>query len=141
MMNVIEENCFRIRPLSAHFTSSGRLAGTGKGANQLAASLTLISLRSHQSFPHSFEATRDARATARNNQVTVGIEDFKRNCIGERVPIDSDLDNARQSVCLRPGASGAKNEGLGHRAVTVPSVCRQTPRLGVLNEGSWPAVV
>jgi hypothetical protein len=25
------ENCPRIRPLSAHFTSSGRLAGTGKG--------------------------------------------------------------------------------------------------------------
>ena len=43
-------------------------------------------LRFHRSFPHSFEATRDARAAARHNQVTVGVEDLKRNCIGELRP-------------------------------------------------------
>ena len=70
-------------------------------------------------FPHSFEATRDARGAACHNQLTVGVEDLKRNRIGELVRVVTDLDNPRQPVCLRPGAGGTKNEGLGHRAVTV----------------------
>ncbi len=76
-------------------------------------------LHSNPSSPHSFEATRDARRAARHNQVTAGVEDLKRNCIGELVRVVTDLDNPRQPVCLRPGARGAKNEGLGHRAVSV----------------------
>ena len=68
---------------------------------------------------HSFEATRDARAAARHNQVTVGVEDFKRNCIGELVRVVTDLDGPREPVRLRPDAGSAKNEGLGHRAVSV----------------------
>src|SRR5450759_4498704 len=90
-----------------------------KGANHLAPSLTLIALRSHQSFPHSFEATRDARCAARHNQVTVGVEDFKGNCISERVPVNTDLDGAGESVCLYPDPGRAKNERVGDRAVIV----------------------
>jgi hypothetical protein len=90
-----------------------------KGANLLAPSLTLIALRFHQSSPHSFEATRDARCAARHNQVTVGVEDFKGNCISERVPVNTDLDGAGESVCLYPDPGRAKNEGVGDRAVIV----------------------
>jgi hypothetical protein len=88
-------------------------------ANHLAPSSALIGLYSDQSFPYSFEATPDARCTARHNHVTVGVEDLKRNCIGELVLVITDLDGPREPVCLRPGAGSAKNEGLGHRAVSV----------------------
>ena len=94
MMIVIEENCFRIRPLSAHFTSSGRLAATGKGRTPERGEPPRPFIDSHcpplpPIFPPSFEATRDARcAAARPNQVTVGVEDFKGNCISERVPVN-----------------------------------------------------
>lgn len=84
-----------------------------KGANHLAPSLTLIALRSHQSFPHSFEANRDARCAARHNQVTVGVEDFKGNCISERISVNTDLDGAGESVCLYPDPGRAKNEDVG----------------------------
>ena len=92
--------------------------GTG-GANDLAPSLTLIALRSHQSFPHSFEAARDARCAARRNQVSVGVEDFKGNCVNERISVNTDLDGAGESVCLYPDPGRAKNEGVGDRAVIV----------------------
>jgi hypothetical protein len=82
-------------------------------------SLTLIALRFHQYFPHSFEATRDARCAARHNKVTVGVEDFKGNCISERVPVNTDLDGAGESVCLYPDPGRAKNECFGDRAVIV----------------------
>ena len=42
-------------------------------ASHLAPSLTLIAPRSHQSFPHSFEASRDARCAARRNDIIVGV--------------------------------------------------------------------
>src|SRR5437879_3603219 len=73
----------------------------------------------YQSFPYSFEATPDARGTARHNHVSVGVEDLKRNCIGELVLVITDLDGPREPVCLRPYARSAKNEGLGHCAVSV----------------------
>ena len=73
----------------------------------------------HQSLPHSFEATRDACRAARHNLVTVGVEDLKGNCISEGVPVNTDLDGAGESVCLYPDPGGAKNEGVGDRAVIV----------------------
>src|SRR5437879_13814227 len=101
-----------------------------KGANLLAPSLTLIALRFHQSSPHSFEATRDARCAARHNQVTVGVEDFKGNCISERVPVNTDLDGAGESVCLYPDAGRAKYEGVGDRAVIVALGVPPGPQTG-----------
>src|SRR6266404_5325048 len=111
-MTVIEENCPRIRPLSAHFTPGGRLAVTGKGRTISFPPLPPI-------FPHSFETTRDARCAARHNHVTVGVEDFKSNCISERVPVNTDLDGAGESMCLYPDPGRAKNEGVGDRPVIV----------------------
>jgi hypothetical protein len=63
---------------------------------------------------HSFEATTRTRAAARRNQVTVGVEDFKRNCVSELVRVATELDGTREPVCLNPGSGGTKNEGLGH---------------------------
>ncbi len=79
----------------------------------------LIGLYSDQSLPYSFEAIPDARGTALHNHVTVGVEDLKRNCIGELVLVITDLDGPGEPVCLRPDAGSAKNEGFGHRAVSV----------------------
>ena len=93
--------------------------------------MALLALRSHQSFPHLFEATRDARGTAGHNHVTVGVEDFKGNCISERVPVNTDLDGAGESVCLFSDSGRAKNEGIGDRAVIVAMgvpPCTQTGR-------------
>jgi hypothetical protein len=81
--------------------------------------LTFIALRSHKIFPHSFEATRDARCAARHNQVTVGIEDFKGDFISESISVNTDLDSAGESVRLYPDPGSAKNEGVGDRAVIV----------------------
>src|SRR5215467_10353844 len=86
------------------------------------ASKTLIGLHSDQSFQHSFEATTGTCAAACRNQVTVGVEDFNRNCVGEFVRAATELDGTREPVCLYPGSGGAKNEGLGHCAVRV-AVC------------------
>ena len=88
----------------------------------MCASKTLIGLHSDQPFQHSFEATTGTRAAARRNQVTVGVEDFKRNCVGELVRVATELDGTREPVCLYPGSGGTKNEGLGHCAVRV-AVC------------------
>ena len=85
----------------------------------MCASKTLIGLHSDQPFQHSFEATTGTRAAARRNQVTVGVEDFKRNCVGELVRVATELDGTREPVCLYPGSGGAEDEGLGHRAVSV----------------------
>src|SRR5260370_37380688 len=93
--------------------SKGSSCRNWKGARWLAPSSTLIDLYSHQSFTHSFEATPDARGTARHNHVTVGVEDLKRNCIGELVLVITYLDSPREPVCLCPYARSAKNEGLG----------------------------
>src|SRR6516164_1249655 len=87
-----------------------------KGAKHVAPPWTLIGLHFDRSFPESFHATPDTRAAARHNLVTVGIEDLKRNCIGEFVGVVTDLDGPREPMRLRPGSSGAKNEGLGYCA-------------------------
>ena len=108
----------RLRPLSVNFTPGGRLAGNGKG--RTISPLHGLSLPPLPPIsPHSFEATCDARCAARHNHVTVGIEDFKGNCISERVPVNTDLDSAGESVCLYPDPGRAKNEGVGDRAVIV----------------------
>src|SRR5437773_832291 len=70
----------------------------------MCASKTLIGLHSDQPFQHSFEATTGTRAAARRNQVTVGVEDFKRNCVGELVRVATELDGTREPVCLYPGS-------------------------------------
>ena len=70
-------------------------------------------------FPHSFEVSRDARGTARRDQAASGVEDFKLNFIGERGPVSTKLDGPRKPVCLDPGSGWAKDEGLGHSAVSV----------------------
>src|SRR5215510_10870143 len=88
----------------------------------MCASKTLIGLHSDQSFQHSFEATTGTRAAARRNQVTVDVEDFKHNCVGELVRVATELDGTREPVCLYPGSGGAKNEGFGDCAVRV-AVC------------------
>src|SRR5215472_8261746 len=88
----------------------------------MCASETLIGLPADQSFQHSFEATTGTCAAACRNQVTVGVEDFKRNCVGELVRVATELYGTREPVCLYPGSGGAKNEGLGHCAVLV-AVC------------------
>ncbi len=41
--------------------------------------MTFIGLTLTHLFSHSFHATRYARAAARYNHVSVGVEDFKRN--------------------------------------------------------------
>ncbi len=59
-----------------------------------------------------------------------------------RVPVATDLDDAREPVRLYPGSGGAKDEGLGHRTVSVAvHVPARHPGRAVLSEGSWPAVV
>ncbi len=102
----------------------------GEGANHVAPALTLIGLHSDQFSPHSFEASRDGGAAARHNQVAVGVEDLERNCIGEIVRVVTDLDGPRESVCLYPVSGGAKNEGLGHRAVSVVARVPPDPQGG-----------
>ena len=88
----------------------------------MCASKTVIGLHSDQSFQDSFEATTGTRAAARRNQVTVGVEDFKRNCVGELVRVATELDGTREPLRCYPDSGGAKTEGLGHRAVRV-AVC------------------
>jgi hypothetical protein len=94
-----------------------RIDADGKEASHLAPSLTLIGFHSDQSSTRSFHATRDARAAARYNHVSVGVEDFKRNVIRIAVPVD--LDHTREPLYRRPGSGGTKKEGLGHRAIRV----------------------
>ena len=91
--------------------------GTGKGrtSSPLHAS---HGLHLYRCLLHSFHATSDTRAAARHNLVTVGVEDLKRNCIGEFVGV-VDLDRPREPVGLRPDSSGAKSEGLGYCAIRV----------------------
>ncbi len=74
--------------------------------------MPLFALHFDRSFPHSFHATSDTRAAARHNLITVGVEDLKRNCIGELVGVVTDFDGPREPIGLRPDSSGAKNEGL-----------------------------
>ena len=81
--------------------------------------MPLIGLHFHRSFPHSFHATPDTRGAARHNLITVGVEDLKRNRIGELVPVVTDVDGPREPVCLYPGSGGAKDKGLGHCAIRV----------------------
>src|SRR5262249_62344923 len=82
----------------------------------------LIGLHSDQSFQHSFEATTGTCAAAPHNDVTVGVEDFKRNGIGELVRVATEFDSPRKPVCLYPGSGGTEDKSLGHRAVGV-AVC------------------
>ena len=59
------------------------------------------------------------RAAARGNQVTVGVHNLKRNCIGELIRVATELDSPRKPVCLYPGSDGAEDESLGHGTVCV----------------------
>ena len=88
-------------------------------ANHIAPSLTLIALRFHRSFPESFHSTSDTCAAARHNLVTAGVEDLKRNCIGELIAVVTNVDGAGESVCLYPDPGGTKNEDLGYCAIRV----------------------
>ena len=106
-----------MRTLSARFGLSGLLGGNKKEASRVAPSLTLIGFQSNQSSTHLFHAARDARGAARDNHVSVGVEDFKRNRIRISLRVPTDHDHAREPLYRRPGSGGAKNEGLGHRTV------------------------
>lgn len=70
-------------------------------------------------FPQSFHSTSDTCAAARHNLVTAGVEDLKRNCIGELIAVVTDVDGAGESVCLYPDPGGTKNEDLGYCAIRV----------------------
>src|ERR1700730_678454 len=113
------ENCLRTTYTFHRLYRKRSSCRNRKRASHLALSSTLIGRHSDQAFPYSFEATPDARGTARHNHITVGVEDLKRNGIGELVLVITDLDGPRELVCLRPDACSAKTEGLGHRAVSV----------------------
>ena len=116
-----------------------------KGAYHLAPSLILIGLHSDQSFLHSFEATRDARGAARHNHVTVVVEDFKRNCIGELVRVVTDL-NAPVSLCvciqapaeLKTKASDVRSRTL-FSATFGPMMARFSPR-ATAKDKSWMTI-
>src|SRR5262249_21767598 len=97
-----------------------RIAGSSVGSRL--GSKILIGVHSDQFFQYSFEATTGTCAAAFRNQVMVGVEDFKCNCVGELVRVATELDGTREPVCLYPGSGGAENEGLGHCAVRV-AVC------------------
>jgi hypothetical protein len=81
--------------------------------------MPLIGLHFDRSFPELFHATSDTRAAACHNLVTVGVEDLKRNRIGELVAVVTDPDGPSEPTGLRPGSSGVKNEGLGYCAIRV----------------------
>ena len=85
----------------------------------MCASKTLIGVHSDQPFQHSFKATPGTRGAARRNRVTVGVQDLKRNCIGELIRVATEFDGTCQLVCLYPDSGGAKNEVFGHCAVIV----------------------
>jgi hypothetical protein len=72
-----------------------------------------------RTFPELFHATSDTRAAACHNLVATGVEDLKRNRIGEFVAVVTDVDGPREPMRLYPGSSGAKNEGLGYCAIRV----------------------
>src|SRR5437667_7409645 len=120
--NMAEKIALEYAPLPAHFTPGGPSSCRNR-KGRTTSPLHWLSLPSAPTnFPHSFEATTGTRAAARRNQVTVGVEDFKRNCVGELVRVATELDGTREPVCLYPGSGGTKNEGLGHCAVRV-AVC------------------
>jgi hypothetical protein len=131
------ENCPRIRPLPAHFASSGRLAGTGKGRTKSPLhGLSLAPALSNLS--HSFESSRGTCAAARHNEVTVGVEDFKGNCISERISVNTDLDGPRKPVCLYPVSGWAKDEGLGDCTVTMALRVPPDTEAGSEHRGGLP---
>jgi hypothetical protein len=82
-----------MQQFSTRISLNGPISGK-KEASHLAPSLTLIGFHSDQFSTHLFHAARDGRGAARGNQVSVGVEDFKRNCIRELVPVTTDLDDA-----------------------------------------------
>ena len=72
-----------------------------------------------RAFPELFHATSDTRAAACHNLVTVGVEDLKRNRIGELVAVVTELNGPREPMRLYPLSGGAKNEDLGYSAIRV----------------------
>jgi hypothetical protein len=82
-------------------------------------SFTGINPTTNPDFPHSIEATRDACGAARRNQIPCCVKNFEFYGIGELVPAVTELDGPREPVCLYPRSRGAKNEDLGHGAVSV----------------------
>jgi hypothetical protein len=81
--------------------------------------MPLIGIHFDRSFLELFHATSGTRAAARHNLVTVGVEDLKRNRIGELVAVVTDLDGPSEPIRLRPDSIGIKNEGLGYCAIRV----------------------
>ena len=103
--------------------------------------MTFIGLTLTHLFSCSFHAVSYARAAARYNHVSVGVEDFKRNRIRIPFRVFADHNHAHESLCRRPDSGGAKNEGLGHRAVGATVLVVPDTQAGSAQRGSWPAVV
>jgi hypothetical protein len=79
---------------------------------------------------HLFEATRNAGRAARGDRVAGRVQNLKGNLISERIPVNTNLDGAREPVCLYPDPGRAKNEGVGDRTVIVVLGMPPDPQTG-----------